>query len=90
MPLVTSGVKHGNLRERVMERMQELGAKCRDVRTREVGIQALKSNIHPSKVRRDYPFISVIHQAKRLTTKQIFGLLCDLNFSGRLPLPCGK
>ncbi|CAI5442549.1 unnamed protein product [Caenorhabditis angaria] len=39
MPLVSSGVEHGNLRENAMAKMKELGLKCRDVRTREVGIQ---------------------------------------------------
>eukprot|EP00898_Chlorokybus_atmophyticus_P002163 jgi/Chlat1/2948/Chrsp2S04682 len=53
MPLVTSalvqnrmkqtfylaGVEKGNLRELALARMQDLGLKCRDVRTREVGIQ---------------------------------------------------
>lgn len=39
MPLVTSGVEYGNLREHAMARMKQLGVKCRDVRTREVGIQ---------------------------------------------------
>lgn len=57
MPLVTSGVQHGNLREHVLARMHELGLKCRDVRTREVGIQDIHHNIHPEAVelvRRDY------------------------------------
>jgi len=39
MPLVTSGVEYGNLREHALARMKQLGVKCRDVRTREVGIQ---------------------------------------------------
>lgn len=39
MPLVSSGVEHGNLRELALKRIDELGLKCRDVRTREVGIQ---------------------------------------------------
>ena len=39
MPLVTSGVEKGNLRELALARMGHLGLKCRDVRTREVGIQ---------------------------------------------------
>lgn len=30
MPLVTSGVDHGNLRELCLERMQELDLQCRD------------------------------------------------------------
>ena len=39
MPLVSSGVERGNLRELALARMGELGLQCRDVRTREVGIQ---------------------------------------------------
>lgn len=39
MPLVTSGVEKGNLRELALTRMEDLGLKCRDVRTREAGIQ---------------------------------------------------
>lgn len=41
MPLVTSGVEKGNLRELALARMDDLGLKCRDVRTREAGIQVL-------------------------------------------------
>ncbi|KAM7542955.1 hypothetical protein Aperf_G00000016657 [Anoplocephala perfoliata] len=57
MPLVSSGVEKGNIRDLALARMEELGATCRDVRTREVGIQAIHHNIHPSQVeliRRDY------------------------------------
>eukprot|EP01085_Mycamoeba_gemmipara_P005112 Mycagemm_TRINITY_DN10189_c0_g1::TRINITY_DN10189_c0_g1_i2::g.5112::m.5112 type:complete len:576 gc:universal TRINITY_DN10189_c0_g1_i2:116-1843(+) len=57
MPLVTSGVEHGNLRELALARMTELGLKCRDVRTREVGIQDIHFKIQPDQVelvRRDY------------------------------------
>jgi hypothetical protein len=39
MPLVSSGVERGNLRELALVRMAALGLRCRDVRTREVGIQ---------------------------------------------------
>jgi len=57
MPLVTAGVEHGNLRELALARMSELGLRCRDVRTREVGIQAIHHRVRPDKVelvRRDY------------------------------------
>lgn len=57
MPLVTSGVDHGNLRELAIERMEELGLKCRDVRTREVGIKQIHYRVNPDQVeliRRDY------------------------------------
>jgi len=58
MPLVSSGVDHGNLRELVLVRMKDHGWRCRDVRTREVGIQAVHdSRIRPDQVelvRRDY------------------------------------
>ena len=57
MPLVTSGVEHGNLRELALARMKELGLECRDVRTREVGIQDIHHKVRPDQVelvRRDY------------------------------------
>lgn len=57
MPLVSSGVEHGNLRELVLARMADLGIPCRDVRTREVGIQTIHFQINPEEVeliRRDY------------------------------------
>uniref|UniRef100_H2YDD3 Elongator complex protein 3 n=1 Tax=Ciona savignyi TaxID=51511 RepID=H2YDD3_CIOSA len=57
MPLVTSGVEHGNLRELALARMNDLGTTCRDVRTREAGIQQIHHNIKPFEVeliRRDY------------------------------------
>lgn len=44
MPLVTSGVEKGNLRELALDRMDDLGLKCRDVRTREAGIQVKTRN----------------------------------------------
>lgn len=57
MPLVTSGVEYGNLREHCLARMNDFGTKCRDVRTREAGIQDIHHNIKPDQVelvRRDY------------------------------------
>ena len=48
---------HGNLRELAIERMEELGLKCRDVRTREVGIKQIHFRVNPDQVeliRRDY------------------------------------
>jgi len=57
MPLVTSGVKHGNLRELALARMKDLGTSCRDVRTREVGIVDIHTKVKPNEVeliRRDY------------------------------------
>ncbi|KAJ1551009.1 Elongator subunit [Nowakowskiella sp. JEL0078] len=57
MPLVTSGVEHGNLRELALQRMKDLGTECRDVRTREVGIQDIHHKVQPDQVelvRRDY------------------------------------
>lgn len=47
MPLVTSGVEKGNLRELALARMDDLGLKCRDVRTREAGIQASEKVFFP-------------------------------------------
>ncbi|QLG74937.1 hypothetical protein HG535_0H02640 [Zygotorulaspora mrakii] len=57
MPLVTSGVDNGNLRELALARMNDFGTKCRDVRTREVGIQEVHHKVQPDQVeliRRDY------------------------------------
>lgn len=57
MPLVTSGVEKGNLRELALARMEEMGARCRDVRTREAGIQSIHHSIVPEEVelvRREY------------------------------------
>ncbi|KAK7861821.1 hypothetical protein R5R35_000584 [Gryllus longicercus] len=57
MPLVSSGVEHGNLRELALARMKDLGTDCRDVRTREVGIQEIHHKVKPYEVeliRRDY------------------------------------
>jgi elongator complex protein 3 len=57
MPLVSSGVEHGNIRELVLQRMHELGLPCRDVRTREVGIKQIHEKILPENIeliRRDY------------------------------------
>lgn len=57
MPLVSSGVEHGNLRELALARMKDLGTDCRDVRTREVGIQEIHNKVRPYEVeliRRDY------------------------------------
>eukprot|EP00035_Acanthoeca_spectabilis_P031472 m.14285 g.14285 ORF g.14285 m.14285 type:complete len:561 (+) comp4768_c0_seq2:113-1795(+) len=57
MPLVTSGVEHGNLRELALARMADLGTRCRDVRTREIGIQEIHNKVRVDQVeliRRDY------------------------------------
>jgi len=57
MPLVTSGVEHGNLRERALARMRDLGLACRDIRSREAGIKDIHHRVRPEHVelvRRDY------------------------------------
>lgn len=57
MPLVSSGVENGNLRELALERMKDFGATCRDVRNREVGIKEIHTKLRPADiefVRRDY------------------------------------
>lgn len=57
MPLVSSGVENGNLRELALARMKDLGLVCRDVRTREVGIQEIHNKVvpyHIELIRRDY------------------------------------
>ena len=50
MPLVSSGVEHGNLRELALARMKDLGTQCRDIRTREVGIQEIHHKVRPYEV----------------------------------------
>jgi len=50
MPLVSSGVEHGNLRELALARLDDWGSKCRDVRTREVGIQEIHHRVRPYEV----------------------------------------
>lgn len=50
MPLVSSGVEYGNLRELALTRMEDLGTKCRDIRTREVGIQEIHHKVKPYEV----------------------------------------
>ena len=57
MTLVSSGVEHGNIRELALARMKDYKTRCRDVRTREVGIKSIHENISPVEVelvRRDY------------------------------------
>eukprot|EP00360_Condylostoma_magnum_P000287 CAMPEP_0168313790 /NCGR_PEP_ID=MMETSP0210-20121227/4484_1 /TAXON_ID=40633 /ORGANISM="Condylostoma magnum, Strain COL2" /LENGTH=48 /DNA_ID= /DNA_START= /DNA_END= /DNA_ORIENTATION= len=47
MPLVSSGVDYGNLRDMALNRMKKLGLSCRDVRTREVGMQEVHNKVKP-------------------------------------------
>lgn len=57
MTLVSAGVENGNLRMLAIERLQNRGGKCRDVRSREVGITEIHENIRPKNVelvRRDF------------------------------------
>jgi histone acetyltransferase (RNA polymerase elongator complex component) len=48
--MFSSGVEHGNLRELALARMKDLGTDCRDVRTREVGIQEIHHKVRPYEV----------------------------------------
>lgn len=48
MPLVTSGVENGNLRELALQRMRDFGLKCRDVRNREVGLHEIHNKVRVS------------------------------------------
>ncbi|KAM0792342.1 Elongator subunit [Microbotryomycetes sp. NB124-2] len=57
MPLVSSGVENGNLRELALARMRDFGLKCRDVRSREVGLHEIHNKVRPDElelIRRDY------------------------------------
>ncbi len=50
MPLVTSGVEYGNLRELALARAKDLGLVIRDVRTREAGIKDIHHKVKPEQV----------------------------------------
>lgn len=57
MPLVTSGVDNGNLRELALKKMKEMNLVCRDVRTREIGIKDVSEKLFVTDIeliRRDY------------------------------------
>jgi len=57
MPLVSSGVEHGNLRELALQKLRERDLPCLDIRTREVGMKQIHSAVTPDQVelvRRDY------------------------------------
>lgn len=50
MPLVSSGVEHGNLRELALARMRDLDLPCKDIRTREVGMKQIQEAVSPDDV----------------------------------------
>ncbi|OEU21031.1 histone acetyltransferase ELP3 [Fragilariopsis cylindrus CCMP1102] len=57
MPLVSSGVEHGNLRELALRKLQDWDLPCMDIRMREVGMKQIHSSVTPDQVemiRRDY------------------------------------
>lgn len=57
MPLVSSGVEHGNLRQLALARMKDLDLPCKDIRMREVGMKQIHEQVNPENVelvRRDY------------------------------------
>jgi elongator complex protein 3 len=57
MPLVSSGIEHGNLRELAMATLREQDLPCLDIRSREVGMKQIHHDVTPDQVellRRDY------------------------------------
>lgn len=57
MPLVSSGVEHGNLRQLALARMKDLDLPCKDIRMREVGMKQIREQVNLESVellRRDY------------------------------------
>lgn len=57
MPLVSSGVEHGNLRELALAKLRDWDLPCWDIRSREVGMKQIHSQVTPDQVeliRRDY------------------------------------
>ena len=65
MPLVSSGVEYGNLRQRCLARMKDFGTKCRDVRTREVGIQDIHHSVIPDQVPFPHSFFFILFLTAR-------------------------
>ena len=65
MPLVSSGVEHGNLRELALARMRDLGTQCRDVRTREVGIQEIHHKVKPYEVSTDCRYYNIMCNSEK-------------------------
>ena len=47
MPLVSSGVENGNLRELALDKMKDMNITCRDIRSREVGMKDVHQKIRP-------------------------------------------
>lgn len=58
MPLVSSGVENGNLRELAMGRMKDFGAECRDVRAREVGVHEIHNKVSNKIISRYHFYLS--------------------------------
>lgn len=57
MPLVSSGVEHGNLRELALAKLRDWNVSCLDIRSREVGMKQIHAQVTPDQVelvRRDY------------------------------------
>ncbi|KAG9395641.1 Histone acetyltransferase ELP3 [Carpediemonas membranifera] len=57
MPLVTSGVENGNLRELAVNKAKEMGLDVKEIRAREAGLAGIKQNVVADRVelvRRDY------------------------------------
>ena len=57
MPLVSSGVEHGNLRELALQKMKEQDLVCLDIRMPEVGMKQIHAAVvldQVELVRRDY------------------------------------
>lgn len=94
MPLVSSGVEHGNLRELALAKMREQDLPCLDIRTREVGMKQIHQAVTPDQVellRRDYvanggweTFLSYEDPAQDI----LIGLLRLRKISSAAWLPC--
>lgn len=59
MPLVSSGVEYGNIRELAMQKIKDYSGSCRDIRSREVGIKRITQSVKVDDknvllIRRDY------------------------------------
>ena len=65
-------MEHGNLRELALARMKEFGTECRDVRTREVGIQEVHHKVRPYQVIiKKNRFLKIKHAAYNMKIFQV-------------------
>jgi len=89
MPLVSSGVENGNLRELALQRMRDFGLACRDIRNREVGLHEIHHKVRVSQGRSDSahpPPLELTRSLvtpRSLTSSNLSGAITSLTAGGR-------